>query len=148
MLAATYRARRCSSRRNKLADDPVVEALGCLVLVRGPEHIVHLDSAWQVSGRGRQHLGALGGDRFVGVGMRRPIGEVLRENRLTCRIDGELDELAAHVGLWRALKDRPAFGRPQMLGPNNCHRSAIVYSGLGARVPTRTYVDLAALQQL
>src|ERR1043165_1874696 len=80
--------------------------------------------------------------------MRRPVGEVLGEDRLPRRVDGELDELAAQIGLGRTLEDRPAFGRPQMLGPNQLDRGAVVDGRLRARVPARAYVDLATLQEL
>src|SRR5215813_6241828 len=67
--------------------------------------------------------------------MRRPISEVLCKNRLSRRIDRELDELATHVGLWCALEDRPAFGCPQMLGPDDLDWGAVFNGGLRATGP-------------
>src|SRR5262245_7784914 len=80
--------------------------------------------------------------------MRRAIGKVLCENRLPRGINREFDEFPAHVGLWRALEDRPALRCPQMLGPDDFDWRTVVDGGLGARIPARTNVDLATLQEL
>src|SRR5262245_63093103 len=80
--------------------------------------------------------------------MGRPIGKVLCEDRLPRRINREFDEFPTHVGLWRALEDGPALRCPQMLGPNDLDRCTVVDGGLSARIPARTNVDLATLQEL
>src|SRR5262245_3165472 len=80
--------------------------------------------------------------------MRRAIGKVLCEKRLPRRINREFNGLPTHVGLRRALQNRPALRCPQMLGPDDLDRGAVVNRGLSARIPARTNVDLATLQEL
>src|SRR5262249_34665856 len=98
--------------------------------------------------RGRQDLGALRGYSLVGIGMCRAVGKVLGEDRLSCRIDRELDELTTHISFGGALQNRPALGGPQVLVPNDVNWSAIVDGGLRTTIPRPADVDFAALQEL